>query len=873
MLNDPAPGFDFPLSEDGLSNFPLEGIKGLVHWDWDISADTVIFSREWRSILLRPDDESVETTVSCWWPYVHEEDVQPFLEAARDIVESVSENYQSIFRIQRADGAWAWLLSRGRVVEKCGERPKRVCGALMDITFLRSDIKFQHGSAGMSAPRFHTLSEKAVDVSVKESLVSVPQRVNCKSVRHLLSADADLCSEAEADFFEEMAPDLRSHLQGCVRKVFAQGGALREVVTFATDYGHNVTGEYLFWPNLDAEGRVTAVMTQFWDLTDSLLAKRQARLNELRLEALYRLTQMSGVPEDEVMDFVMDRMVRLTESSQGFLFFPHADSKRKGRVVWPQNYEYVSLLSKDSLPRELVDITLPEGEERHRAVIRNGTCLQPVMLAHEGRLRVMRYIAAPVYDGDRLVCIASVCNKENAEYQNGDLQQLEAFINGAWLVLRRHEYIRELQRAKDAAEKANKVKDEFLANVSHELRTPLNGMLSMLQLLDFLPLDEEHREYVRTADSSGRALLRIISDILDFSRMESGKMALRVEPFDFKSALTSSLSLFRREAEERGLIFETIADEDIPPSLLGDDARVRQIIFNTVGNALKFTEKGGIYVECSVLPYEDDAHVWLYLTIRDTGIGIAHEEQARIFEAFTQIDSASTRKYQGTGLGLSIVKHLVDLMGGSVSVESEPGKGTIIHCTLRFAHVSGKSRPFAARGAQQSGPDADVLRILVVEDDDVSRLAIRKFFQHLGHRPVCVRNGRLALEMLQLYTFDCLFTDIQMPGMDGLEVVRRIRQGRLDDIAPTEEAEKLLRAEIPGGYGKILPVPGDLIAVAVSAHTMQGDKERFLEEGMDFFIAKPVIMKELEGVLRSIAALETARSRRSKASFLSSPPA
>jgi signal transduction histidine kinase len=865
MSNHLTSGFDFPVSEDGLSSksppekkrFPLDGIKGFVHWEWDVSANTVIYSREWRNILLRPDDESVETTVSCWWPYVHEEDVQPFLEAARDIAEGVTEKYQSIFRIQRADGAWAWLLSRGRVVEKCGERPKRVCGVLMDITFLRSDIKFQHGSAGMSAPRFHALSEKAVNASVEESVASAPQRINCKSVRYLFPADAELCSEAGAGFFEEMAPDLRSHMQDCVRKVFEQGGALREVVTFATDYGQIVTGEYLFWPKLDAEGRVTAVMTQFWDLTDSLLAKRRAKLNEMRLEALYRLTQMSGVPEDEVMDFVMDRMVRLTESSRGFLFFPHAGSNRKGRVVWSKNYEQVldkGLLSDDTLPEELVDITLAENGKIHRAVIRNGNCLQPVMLAHEGRLRVMRYIAAPVYDGEQLVCVAGVCNKENMEYRNSDLQQHEAFINGAWLMLRRHEYIRELQRAKDAAEKANKVKDAFLANVSHELRTPLNGMLSMLQLLDFLPLDEENREYVRTADSSGKALLRIISDILDFSHMESGKMALRVEPFDFKSTLVSALSLFRREAEERGLIFEAFADEDIPQALLGDDARVRQIIFNTVGNALKFTEKGGIYVECSTLPHEDDAYVWLYLTIRDTGIGIPHEEQVRIFEAFTQIDSASTRKYQGTGLGLSIVRHLVDLMGGGVSVESEPGKGTIVHCSLRFARVPGKTRPFEARVAPRNGPGADVLRILVVEDDDVSRLAIYKFLQHLGHTPVCVRNGYLALEMLQLYTFDCLFTDIQMPGMDGLEVVRRVREGRLDDIVPTEEAGELLRAEIPGSYGKIFPVSGDLIAVAVSAHTMQGDKERFLEEGMDFFIAKPIIMKELEGVLLGISA-------------------
>ena len=854
-----------PLEGDPAA---LGGIRGLVTWCWDVPTNTVQYSDEWLN-LLGCGDNTVRTSLSGWWPYVHEDDVQPFLEAARDIVEGVTEEYRTLFRVQRADGTWLWLLSRGRVTEKEGGRPLRVCGALMDISFLRLDLKFQHGNAGMTAPRVHTPPEAEGAVLTSRSARNLPKKGNYKNVRHLRSGELGVFSDAEEGSFAGMEPGLRSHLRHYVKKVFTEGLAARKVVSFPTDYGHTVTGEFFFWPEFDERGEVAAVVSQFWDLTDSILAERRARLNEMRLEALHYLSQMGNAPEEQVTDFVLESMVRLSESRGGFLFFPHGHSKRRGKMVWARwqdetlNWE---LVRRDTLPDELVDITLHAEKGAHRPVMKNGNCLQPVLVLFEGRASIMRYIAAPVFEGDRLVCVAGVSNKENTEYRASDLQQLEAFINSAWLVLRRHDTMRELQRAKRAAEAANKAKDEFLANVSHELRTPLNGVLSMLQLLEALPLNRQQREYVRTAAGSGEALMRIIADILDFARMESGKMQLQIEPFDFKKAFAFSLDLFRKDAEKRGLTFEADIGEDIPGDMLGDDGRVRQIIFNIVGNALKFTERGGIYVECSRLPHGPSGQILVYLAVRDTGIGIPHADQARVFDAFTQLDSSSTRKYTGTGLGLSIVRSLVGLMGGSVSLESEPGLGTTVHCSLRFdlppepgARLEGALECNAPDGPPRS------LRILVVEDDDVSRYAFHKFLQQLGHNPVCVPGGRLALEVLQLHPFDCLFTDIQMPDMDGLEVIRRIREGRFEDIVPGEAAVRLLRESVPGAGGESAPVPRDIIAVTVSAHSMRGDRERFLDAGMDFYISKPVMLKELEEVLRHVSVrirtLSNGRSR------------
>ncbi|MDL2290506.1 response regulator [Desulfovibrio sp. OttesenSCG-928-F20] len=824
-------------------------IPGMAFWEWIIPAAAIFFSREWQRILQNDDDGILGPNNSKWWPLVHTDDLDPLMNAARDIAEDRTELYQNLRRIRRGDGAWVWLLSRGHVTERRDGKPVKVTGTICDVSTLRSDVKFRHGSQTLE--QGNALLAKSPDLIVRMDRQLDALFNNPRVARYLTSAAVPGLADPDAASFY-IPPEQLEFFREKVSQVFDTGLAVREIVTFPTRYGHTVTGEYSFWPEYDPKGRVLSVLTQFRDLTEQILAERRASLNEMRLEALYRLTQMDSAPREEVLDFVMESLVHLTESEAGFLFFP-TEGGEAGRVVWSsdlQTHIAPGTLPRTRLPTDLFNLLVDGGGTAQRRLA-NGNGLFPLHQSLNGALNIMRFISAPVFDRDRLVCIAAVINKEFLYYED-DLQQLEALISNFWLILRRHTFVQQLQVAKEIAENANKIKDSFLANVSHELRTPLNGILSMLQLLEGMPLSPQQREYVDTAAASGRSLVRIVSDILDFSRMETDKFELHNEKMDLGDTVRSSLKLFQQEAAHKGLEFSFTIDEAIPALVHGDDARVRQVIFNLVGNALKFTERGRITVTCSLLPAGNPEDILVRLSVEDTGIGIPPALRDTIFESFTQLANSSSKKTSGTGLGLAIVKRIIDLMGGSIEVESELGVGTAVHCTLRFAKTKDSLAAQQVAGPGGEEIPALAMDILVAEDDPTSSFALRVFLQQAGHRVVCVDNGKQALEALQLHPFHCLFTDILMPCMDGLELITRIREQNVAGVVPAEETRAVLRAAIPGSGEEVLPLDPRIPAVSVSAHAMAGDQEKFLSQGMDYYIAKPIIVKELHAILALI---------------------
>jgi PAS domain S-box-containing protein len=388
----------------------------------------------------------------------------------------------------------------------------------------------------------------------------------------------------------------------------------------------------------------------------------------------------------------------------------------------------------------------------------------------------------------------------------------------------------ELRAAMDRAEAANRVKDEFLANMSHEIRTPLNGVLGMLQLLQNTNMNEEQSELADIAIVSGRHLVTLLSDILDISSIEAGSVELKPSSFDVREILHTVEDIYQDTAQRKSIAFRCEVDAAVPEQLVGAVGRLRQVLFNLVGNAVKFTETGEISVEVALLSGRDSLSRRLFIEVSDTGIGIPHDKLDSIFVPFTQVDGSHTRRYGGTGLGLSIVRKLVLLMGGHLTMDSLEGFGTTVGFTAKVELVNSKE---ASQGFEQINGIKTAYRVLLAEDDRINRITATRFLQKLGHDVVAVENGWLAVEALRHGDFDLVLMDIQMPEMNGLEATVAIRQN-------TELGGK---ARVP--------------IVALTAHVMAGDRDKCFAAGMDDYLSKPVEVPALAAMLeRNLSRIE-----------------
>jgi len=384
---------------------------------------------------------------------------------------------------------------------------------------------------------------------------------------------------------------------------------------------------------------------------------------------------------------------------------------------------------------------------------------------------------------------------------------------------------RELIAARDAAQEAYTAKSEFLANVSHEIRTPLNGVLGMLQLLEKTHLDDRQHDYVRNALECGRSFLALLGDILDYSSLDAGRLEPSVEPCSPVWVLEEIMQLFTREAAGKGVELTMEIDPDLPQALMGDAGRLRQVLFNLAGNAVKFTSQGHVTLRVDTVRHDPESGRCLLLfQVEDTGIGIQADKLPTLFEPFIQADGSHSRRYQGAGLGLAIVKRMVGMWGGVLEIDSQPDQGTTVSFTFPARLAPAGTVVPAHPPVQVSEPKAGG-KVLLAEDDPINTVMTMDMLESLGYRATIVDNGRDALKALAQDDFDCLLMDIQMPEMDGIAATRAIR------------------AAVALGEKTRIPI------VALTAHALPGDRERFLAAGMDEYLAKPVEYDDLAGVL------------------------
>lgn len=733
-----------------------------------------------------------------WTPVLHPDDLDQCLKLWSHAV-ATGDKYEVRYRFKRAtDGEYRWHLGRasavrdieGRIVKWFGtctdiDDQKRAEEALLGAqeelenrvrertaelaaanTGLRVEIAERtqmEAALREGEERYRDLFENANDIIYTHDLQGNYTSVN-KACERIIGYTND--EALRMNMAQVVAPEyLDEARQLLALKTTERTPSAYELEIVAKD-GHRVMLEVNSRLTYE-DGKPTRVQGIARDITERKRAEAERQtISEIvhgvittsNLDELFQLTHRSI----RKLLYAENCFVTLYDPSTSLMHFEFwADKFDPIPEPRPVGTNFSSYVLKTSQPIMLTEATKQRMYEQGKVEL-SGT-------------DSASWLGVPLRTPSGTIGVLAVQHYEEASaYTQRDLEFLSAVGDQIALAIQRKRGERELEQARDAALESARLKSEFLANMSHEIRTPMNGVIGMTGLLLDTQLDEEQRDFAETIRLSGEALLTIINDILDFSKIEAGKLEFETVDFDLRNAVEETIDLLAEKAREKRLEFASLIYQDVPTGLRGDPGRLRQVLTNLVSNALKFTEQGEVIVRAEK-EHETETDVTIRFTVSDTGIGISSGTQAKSFQAFTQADGSTTRKYGGTGLGLSISKQLVELMNGQIGVESTPGKGSMFWFTAKL-----EKQPVAVVPRSLKIENIEKLRVLVVDDNATNRKILSHQLGSWGmiHREA--ESGPLALDLLKSAAadgapYDLAILDLLMPGMDGFELARAIK--------------------------------------------------------------------------------------------------
>jgi len=747
-------------------------------WEWNVQTGEIIRNHRWAEMLGYTLSEVSSRCAANWACFTHPEDMQQADEMLEKVLSGELSQYDLTCRMLHKDGHLVWVRDVGRVLSRTADgQPLIMRGTHTDITAL----KLSEEALKYSDDQFRTLLQDVSSISVQGYASDGTTRYWNKASETLYGyAKEEALGRNLLDLI--IPPDMRENVRKDVRRMTETGQPTPSAeMTLMRKDGSPIT-VYSSHSIIHLPGREPELFCLDIDLTQRKQAEEALRISEEK----YRL--MTENASDVI--YVMNR------------------TRNQYTYMSPSIFHLRGFTAEEALAQTFQEVV---AEEDHAVVLENIQQDTAHFRANpDAVITRISQIRLNHQDGSKIwVEISSKYRRNPA----GEIEVVGVIRD----MTERHKAQEDLLAAKNRAEAASQAKSQFLANMSHEIRTPMNGILGMLQLLEMTSLTAEQKEFVHVTKASSNALLILINDILDYSKIEAGKLNLEHIEFEPIPLIHDVMALFELPSAQKGLILESCFESDIPAGLIGDPFRLRQILSNLVGNAVKFTGSGKISLSARNLGPRSENRVEIGFEVADTGIGISAEVIEHLFQSFNQGDNSNTRRYGGTGLGLAISRSLVEMMGGKLGVTSQPGEGSRFFFTCLFEQPTVQIQGVGTCREEPQEPlkRMESFHLLLVEDDNIGRLIVKKLAGYKGWRMSFAENGQAAYELCRKTAFDVILMDVQMPVIDGYD------------------ATAMLRC-LEKKTGRHTPI------IALTANALQGDRERCLDAGMDDYMAKPL---------------------------------